>query len=167
MQNVGWVDLTLLVILALSVLIGLFRGFVFEVLSLLGWVVAYVAAQWLGPEVAPHLPVGTPGSGLNLGIAFAATFIVVLIVWSLLARLVRLLIQATPLTVPDRVLGAGFGALRGVVLLLALATVVAMTPAVRSTSWQASQGAGWLQSLLMELKPVLPRAVTQHLPESV
>ena len=45
----GWVDITLAVVLLASVLIGLVRGLVFEVLSLAGWVVAYVAAQWLAP----------------------------------------------------------------------------------------------------------------------
>lgn len=163
----GWVDIVLLSVLALSVVIGLLRGFVFEVLSLLGWVVAYFAAQWFGPDLAPQLPVGSPGSALNLGAAFAITFIAALVVWSLAARGVRLLIKATPLSVPDRVLGAGFGALRGTVLLLALATVVAMTPAVRSSAWQASQGAGWLHAMLNELKPVLPTAVAQHLPERI
>jgi len=163
----GWVDIALLSVLALSVVIGLWRGFVFEVLSLLGWVAAYFAAQWFGPEVAPHLPVGSPGSALNLGAAFAVTFIAVLIAWSIAARLVRLMIKATPLSLPDRVLGAGFGALRGAVLLLALATVVAMTPAVRSSAWQTSQGAGWLHAMLNELKPVLPTAVAQHLPERI
>jgi membrane protein required for colicin V production len=65
---------------------------------------------------------------------------------------------------PDRVLGAGFGALRGVIVLLALATVVALTPAVRSPAWQASYGAAWLDVMLQELKPVLPNEVAQHLP---
>jgi membrane protein required for colicin V production len=104
---------------------------------------------------------------MNLGAAFALTFIATLIVWSLAASLVRMLIKATPLSVPDRVLGAGFGALRGVVLLLALASLVAMTPAVRSPAWQASQGAGWLHAVLDELKPVLPTEVAQHLPERI
>jgi membrane protein required for colicin V production len=163
----GWVDIVLLTVLALSVIFGLLRGFVFELLSLLGWVVAYFAAQWFGPELAPHLPVGSPDSAMNLGAAFALTFIATLIVWSLAASLVRMLIKATPLSVPDRVLGAGFGALRGVVLLLALASLVAMTPAVRSPAWQASQGAGWLHAVLDELKPVLPTEVAQHLPERI
>ncbi|HEX3140656.1 MAG TPA: CvpA family protein, partial [Rhizobacter sp.] len=60
-----WVDIVLASVLALSVIVGLVRGFVFEVLSLLGWFVAYFAAQWLTPDVAPHIPVGKPGSGIN------------------------------------------------------------------------------------------------------
>ena len=95
---------------------------------------------------------------------FAITFIAALILWGLAARLVRLLISATPLSLPDRVLGAGFGALRGVIVLLALATVVALTPAVKAPAWRASYGAAWLDEMLQELKPVLPNEVAQHLP---
>ena len=164
LRTLGWVDLTLLAVLALSIVIGLVRGLVFEVLSLLGWVAAYFAAQWLGPEVAPYVPIGTPGSALNQGAAFALTFIASLIVWGLGARLVRLLISTSPLSLPDRVLGAGFGALRGMVLLLAIATVVALTPAVRAPAWRTSHGAAWLDALLQELKPMLPNEVAQHLP---
>jgi membrane protein required for colicin V production len=160
----GWVDGLLLAVLALSVVVGLWRGLVFEVLSLLGWVAAYIAAQVFGSDVAAHLPIGSPGSALNLGAAFAVTFIGALIVWSLASRLVRLLVHATPLSLIDRVLGAGFGLLRGGVLLLALATVVSLTPAARSPAWQSSQGAAWLQAMLQELKPVLPFEVARHLP---
>ena len=160
----GWVDWALLAFLALSVATGLWRGLVFEVMSLLGWVVAYVLAQMFSPQVAAELPFGAPGSALHQGVAFAITFVVVLIAWSLVARLVRLAIHATPLTVIDRLLGAGFGLLRGAVLLLAIATLVAFTPAVRSPPWQNSYGAAWLAVVLHGLKPVLPADVARHLP---
>ena len=45
LNGLGWVDLTLLALLGVSVLIGLARGLVFELMSLVGWVVAYVVAQ--------------------------------------------------------------------------------------------------------------------------
>lgn len=160
----GWVDWTLLAVLALSVVVGLWRGLVFELMSLVGWVVAYVAAQLYALQVAPHLPIGLPGSALNLGAGFAVTFVGVLIGWTLLARLVRLLLHATPLTLIDRTLGAAFGLVRGGVLLLALATLVAFTPAARSQPWQDSQGAAWLRVALQGIKPVLPADVARHLP---
>lgn len=160
----GWVDWALAGLLALSIVVGLWRGLVFEVLSLVGWVAAYVAAQVLGSTVAPMLPLGSPGSALNQGAAFALVFVLALIVWALASRLLRLVIHATPLQVVDRVLGAGFGLLRGAVLLLALATVVSLTPAARSAAWQHSQGAAWLGAMLQSLKPVLPESLAQHLP---
>lgn len=162
--TLGWVDWALLTVLVLSLAVGLWRGLVFEVLSLLGWVAAYVAAQVFAPAVAAWLPVGAPGSALNQGAAFAATFVAALVVWAIGARLLRALIHATPLQAIDRVLGAVFGLLRGAVLLLAVATVVALTPAARAPAWQHSQGAAWLGALLVGLKPVLPVAVARHLP---
>ena len=163
MDTIGWVDWVLLAVLLASIVVGLVRGLVFEVLSLLGWVAAYIAAQMFSTEVAPHLPIGAPGSALNQGASFAVTFLFALVVWMLLARLVRLIVHATPLTLIDRTLGGVFGLVRALVLLLAVATVVSFTPAVRASSWQASHGAAWLGVLLSGLKPVLPPAVARHL----
>ncbi len=162
--GLSWVDGSLLAVLVVSVLIGLVRGFVFECLALAGWVVAWFAAQWAAPTVAPHIPLGSAGSGLNLGAAFALTFVAAVVVWTLLARLIRMLIHATPLSIPDRLLGAGFGVLRGGVLLLALASVVTLTPAAQSTSWRSSHGARWLGQALQVLKPLLPDRAAGLLP---
>lgn len=161
--QIGWVDAALLAVLMVSVVVGLLRGFVFEVLSLAGWIAAWFAAQWFAPVAAPHVPVGAPGSALDLGVAFAAVFIVALIVWAVAARLIRLLIHATPLSVPDRGLGAVFGALRGVILLLAVAAVIGLTPAVKSSAWQQSRGAGVLAAMLEGLMPLLPPQVAGQL----
>ena len=161
---IGGVDAGLLAVLVLSMIVGLVRGLVFEMLSVFGWFAAYFAAQWLTPEVAPYIPVGEPGSSLNHGAAFACTFIAALIVWGLAARLLRMLIRATPLSLLDRLLGAGFGLVRGMIVLLALATVVGLTPLMKSVAWQQSIGAVWLQSVLRGLKPVLPPDISRHLP---
>jgi membrane protein required for colicin V production len=155
----GWIDWALLAVLALSMLVGIVRGFAFEVLSLAGWLLAWFGAQWLAPELAPHLPVGSPGSALNHAAAFVAGFIAVLLGCALLARLVRMLVHATPLSLADRALGAGFGLARGALLLLAVAMVVALTPLASSASWQASPGARWLSAALAGLQPLLPEAM--------
>jgi membrane protein required for colicin V production len=164
MGALGWIDISLLGVLLLSLVLGLWRGFVLEVLALLGWVVAYLAAQWLAPLWAKHVPLGEPGSSLNFAAAFAVAFIAVLVSWGLASRVLRLLINATPLRGADRVLGAAFGLLRGVVLLLALTTVVALTPAATSPEWHRSQGAQWLAVALQGLKPLLPPDIAQFLP---
>ena len=152
----SWVDWLLVAVLLASVLIGLVRGFVFEVLSLVGWIVAWIAAQWAGPSLAPHLPLGTPGSALNIGTAFVLVFIATLIIWTLLAKVARMMIHATPLSLIDRLLGAGFGLLRGAVLLLVAATLITYTPAAQSQAWRTSQGARWLGLALQAIKPILP-----------
>jgi membrane protein required for colicin V production len=162
----GWVDWVLLAVLVVSVCVGLWRGLVFEVLSLVGWVVAFIAAQALAPFAAAYVPIGVQGSALNHGVGFFATFVLALVLWALASRLVRLLIHATPLQPVDRVLGGAFGLARGAVLLLAVATVVMLSPAQRSTAWQQSRGAAWLATALQGLKPLLPDAVARQLPTS-
>jgi len=166
-SGIGLVDLAMLAVLGVSVVIGLVRGLLFEVMSLVGWVIAYVAARWFAPDLAAQLPIGTAGSHLNHGLAFAGIFVATVIAWSLLARLVRLLLHATPLSLIDRVGGGAFGLLRGGLLLLVLATVVRYSPAAQSPLWQASVGAGWLAQVLAALQPLLPADVGPWLPEGL
>ena len=165
-RGFNWVDFALLAAVLLSILVGIWRGFVFEVLSLAGWVAAFVAAQLWGNNVAAWLPVGTPGGALNHGVGIAATFLAALIVWGIASRLVRMLVRATPLSSVDRVLGSLFGLGRAAVLGLVIATVVLMTPAARSADWQRSYSGPLLTQWVMSLKPMLPTDVAKHLPSS-
>lgn len=159
----SWIDWAFIVLVSLSVVVGLVRGLLYEVMALLGWVVAYVAAHALGPQVAPALPLGTPGSALNTVTGFVAVFIATLIVWSLLSWAVRKLVQASPLNPLDRALGAVFGLLRGVLVALVVATAVNLTPLAESPAWQASRSAAGLDRMLDGLRPLLPPEVARHL----
>jgi membrane protein required for colicin V production len=159
--DLGWVDIGLAAFLAVSVIVGLLRGFVFELLSLVGWFVAYFVARWFAPVAQQWIHVGEPGAALNHGVAFAAVFLAALISWGLAARLVRALIRATPLSSIDRLLGAAFGFARGVLALLVVATVIGVSPWNQSTAWRGSQGAVWLDAVLRQLKPLFKNDVSQ------
>jgi membrane protein required for colicin V production len=160
------VDLALLAWLVLSVLIGVARGFVFEVVSLLGWVVAAFGAYWVAPLLAPVVPTAKAGSLLSDAALFLCAFVALWLAWSLGARLLRLALHATPLRLPDRVLGAGFGLVRGIVVLLLVAAVIVFTPLASSPAWQRSQLVPWLNGALQDLDALLPAAVLQRLPGS-
>ena len=159
--DIGWVDIAMCAFLALSVIVGLTRGVVFELLSLTGWFAAYFAARWFAPFVLPYIQVGTPGSNLNQGLALVSVFIAALVTWSLVARLVRLLIRATPLSALDRLIGSVFGLLRGMLVLMVVVLIVGVTPAAKSAAWHRSQGAVWLNAAVQEVKPWLPFQVIQ------
>lgn len=161
---IGWVDAALLALLLVSVVIGLWRGLLFELMSLAGWIVAYIAAQLLGAELAPYIPFGAPGSALQLAAAFVIVFVLALVVWSLLSSLLRRLMQASPLSGLDRLLGGAFGLLRGLLVALAIATVVQLTPFAKSPPWQASYGVVGLETLLAGVRPWLPADIAKHLP---
>ncbi len=158
-------DLLLLVGLGLSVVVGAWRGLVKETLSLAGWGVSYFSAQWFGTGMGANLPVGQPGERLNVLAGMIVVFVLAWLVWALISWALTQVVRASPLIAPDRVLGAGFGLLRGVVVALAVVTLVGMTPVAKWPSWQASRGVAWMQVLLKGLRPVLPEQVIQFLPE--
>jgi len=164
-DDVGWVDLSLFGMIVVSVLVGLWRGLVFEVLAVLGWIVAYFAAQWFAPELAPHLSIGAVNSALNQVAAFAVVFVMTVVVWSIATRLVSMLVRAAPvISTADRLMGAAFGLLRAMVLLLAISTVIDLTPLVRTNAWQQSRVAVWSNEVFQNIKHVFPADFVRYFP---
>ena len=160
--QLGWVDIALLAVSGLSVLVGLWRGFVFEIVSLLGWLVAFVIANSAGPFLADFVPVASSPE-VKLWIAYIVVFVVILITCTLLACMLRALVAATPLSFVDHLLGGVFGAARGVLVCVVVATLVMLSPYATSTTWKKSHGALWLGLALEGLKPVLPQSLNVHI----
>ena len=166
-MELSWVDLALAALLLISIGIGLWRGLVFEVMSLLGWVVAYFVASPLAPVVEALLPEDKFSPAVLHVVALVVAFLFVLVVWSVAAQLVKTLIHATPLSALDRLGGAGFGALRGLCLALLLALVIGASPVAESATWQASRAAPVLSGLLRDLAPLLPEPVSRFVSRSM
>lgn len=160
MLTLDWI---LLGVLLVSLLVGAWRGLVYEVLSLLNWLAAFVLAQWLAADVATRLPMGNASEPVRYAAGFVLVFIATLFMLGLVATLVSKLISAVGLRPVDRILGALFGALRGVVLLLAVAAVVSMLPFKSFNTWRTSVGAQLLTATLHTLKPVLPDEFGKYL----
>jgi len=157
------VDWIFCAVLLASLLLGLWRGLVFEVLSLCGWIVAFVLAQWWAPVVAEHLPLGDPGDSARYAAGFVIVFVAGAFACGLVASLMRRLVSTVGLRPVDRTLGAAFGLARGALLLLVAAVVVQVTSLHASPWWQQSQVAPLLQVALEGLKPALPEAFAQFL----
>ena len=143
---------------------GAVRGLSSEVMALLGWMLAYGAAQAWGPTAQPWVPVGAAGSDVQTAAAFAAVFLATLVAWTLLTWVVRKMVQASPLHLLDRALGVVFGAVRAVVIGLVLVTLVAMTPWAQAPLWQQSRAVAALGQVLHALTPWLSPDLLRHLP---
>lgn len=150
-------------VLVFSLLLGALRGLVYEVLSVLGWAASFYAAQWFAPQVATWLPLQSASNTLRYAAAFVLVFIAAVFVAGLLAALVKKLVDAIGLRPVDRTLGAAFGVLRGVIMLLAATVVVNMTALKSSDWWLASKGAPVLTATLGSLKPLLPEQFANYL----
>lgn len=156
-------DWVLLAVLVLSLLVGLWRGLVFEVLSLLGWIAAFFLAQVFASDVADWLPLSTASPPVRFAAAFVLTFVSAVFLAGLMAALLKKLVAAVGLRPVDRVLGGLFGVVRGVVLLLVATVAIQMTPLHTSSWWQESRGAPILSAALQGLKPALPAQFARYL----
>jgi membrane protein required for colicin V production len=164
MQMFTAVDWILLAVLGLSLLLGMWRGIVHEVLSLVGWVAAFYVSQMYAPLAAAWLPMEGSSQMLRYAAGFVVVFIAVLVVTVLVSWVVKKLVSAVGLGPLDRLLGSLFGLLRGVVILLAVTVLVGMTPMRETEAWKQAQGSQWLQQFLHVLKPVLPADFGKYLP---
>ena len=156
-------DWAFLAVLAVSLIIGAWRGLVYEVLSVLGWALSFYLAQWFAPDLADRLPLQGASEPVRYAAAFVLVFVVAVLLAGLLAVLFKKMVEAIGLRPVDRTLGAAFGLVRGVILLLALTVVVNMTAFKSSFWWQQSQGAEVLTAALKGLKPVLPEQFAKYL----
>lgn len=152
-------------VLLASMLLGAWRGLVFEVLSLVSWVAAFVLAQWLAGDVAQRLPMGGASDLLRYAAGFMVVFVVAVMVGGLIAALLKKLMSAVGLRPVDRALGAVFGTIRGTLLLLVATVLVGTTPVKSSVAWQESVGVGIAGTVLKGLRPVLPPELGKFFPD--
>jgi membrane protein required for colicin V production len=117
----NYVDLGVLIVVGISALLGLSRGFVREVLGIAAWGLAAWAAYQFGGVLVPHVAKILGNEALlNTGVAYAAVFIACLIAASIAANLVGRLVRLSLVSGLDRTLGMAFGAARGAVLAIAV-----------------------------------------------
>jgi len=116
-------DALILLVIAISALLSLRRGFTREAFSLLTWVAAFVVARLFGPslELLLENTIDTPSA--RIATAFAVLFAATLVVGALINHLLGELVRVTGLSTTDRLFGMVFGAVRGVLLVIVLVAV--------------------------------------------
>jgi len=160
-------DWAFIAVLLFSMLLGAWRGLVYEVLSVVSWIAAFVLAQMFAPDAAHYLPLQGSSEVVQYAAGFGVVFIVCAFVGGLLAFLVSKLVAAMGLAPVDKLLGAGFGAVRGIVLVLAATVVVGMTPLHTQAWWAEATGPHIASAVLRGLKPMLPQEFGKYLPIEV
>lgn len=156
-------DFCVVGILAASLLLGLWRGLVSEVLALAAWLLALIAGKMFAAEVAPVLAGLIKDATLQVIVAFALIVVAVILLVALLRLLLRELLKAAGLGVTDRLLGACFGLGRGLVIVLLGVLVAGMTSLPRASWWQESIMAPPLETAVMAAKPWMPAAMAKRI----
>jgi membrane protein required for colicin V production len=158
-----WVDYVIVAILALSAVIGLARGLIREVLSLIIWVVAVLVAWTFYHSVADQLTPWLSTPSVRIGVAFVILVLVVLILGAILGQILTTLVDKTGLTGTDRLLGVVFGAARGALLVALLVYLAALTPMPEDLWWKESRLIGHFQTLADRVLALIPPEVETKL----
>ncbi len=149
-------DFVIIAVVLISALIGLFRGFVKEVLSLINWLAALLVAWFFAPTTAVMLEQWIASPTLRLVLAFAGLFLVTLLTATILSHFLHRLVVRGGLKGTDRSLGVLFGIARGVVILTVAVLLAGTTTIPQETWWQGSLLIGYLEGVATTVVAYLP-----------
>lgn len=157
-----WLDIAILVVVGLSALISLIRGFVREAFSLAVWVLAFWVAWSFFRDLEVPLRPWLDSPTLRLGLAFALLMIVTLVLGGLVNYLIIQLVERTGMSGTDRLIGMVFGTARGVLLVAVLVLLAGLTPLPSEGWWFESNLVGYFEELALWLRDLLPPEMAER-----
>lgn len=161
LETIGIIDLIFISILAISTLIGLIRGVIREVLSLVG----LAASIYLAFTFADKLSKQYTSKFLEEPqISYIVTFVLIIVATLFCVTLINLffsqLLKASGLSFVNRFFGAMFGLIRGAVFCSILVMVMGFVPGMSSKTW-------WQASTLAPIFKNLTKATFKYLPKEI
>ena len=157
-------DYLVLAIIGVSAVLGFMRGLIKEVLSMIAYVAAFIAALWWGPSVSLWLGPWVANDLLRVVLSYGCVFILVLLLVGLVNVTLAALIDRTGLTPADSGMGVLFGLVRGLFFVLVLVGLAGHTPLINEMWWKESSFAPLAMHTIQQIKPMLPAAFTSWLP---
>lgn len=131
----NWLDVVLLILMLLSVVAAFRKGLTREIVGLISCLAALVLGAWFYGMVGGVLEPYVSSRGVANFCGFLIVFCGVMLAGSLAGLLLGRLLKVVGLSFFDRLLGAGFGAVRGLLLAVALVlALMAFTPGVKADS---------------------------------
>ncbi|MDR1646796.1 MAG: CvpA family protein [Zoogloeaceae bacterium] len=155
-------DYAFLAIVCASLLLGLWRGVVGELIALAAWILAFFAARVLGAEVGATFT-GIGDATLRLLAGYVAVFVGVLVLMALGRLAISSMVRALGLTVSDRILGLLFGLARGLGIVLILVALGGMTEAPKQDWWAKAHFSPPCEIAVLALKHWLPADIAQRI----
>lgn len=156
-------DYAVLVIVVASAMLGLWRGVVSELLALVAWVAAFMAARTWAEAAGGHLAGLVTDATLRYAAGFVVVLLMVLVVFAVGRFVLSLLLRAVGLGLADRLLGAGFGVLRGGLIAFVMVLVAGMTSLPKTVWWREAMLAPPLETAVIAAKPWLPAEVAKRI----
>lgn len=136
MSEIDWI---IIAVFAVSTLVGLVRGVVREVLSIIGWIAGLMLALAFAGDLARMIPLRSLGLLPRVLIASVVLVVGTLFVVGLAGMLLRKLLRVAEISAEDRLFGGIFGFFRGMVIVCAAIFFFGMITSIKdSRPWQES-----------------------------
>lgn len=158
MADFNWVDYLILTVFFISILVGLARGIVREILAVFSWIGAYIVASLFANQLATVFTTSHAGQSVisgttsavgldttqsvsivSIGLSFVCLFLATLMVGALIGRTISSAVESGGIGVANRLFGGVFGFLRGFLVNLMIVFVVQLTTFDKDPMWTSSR----------------------------
>jgi len=156
-------DFVVLGVIALSLSIGVWRGVVSEILALIAWVAAFLAARAWGARVGDLTATGLVDPMWRHIAGFLEVFVGVLVLFALARWLMALMLKAVGLRPLDRMLGAFFGMARGLLVVWLGVLLSGFTSLPQEPWWRQAVLAPPFETAVLAAKPWLPQDLANRI----
>ena len=126
-MQLQWIDIAIIAVIGLSILTGLFRGFVKELVALCVWVIAMWLAFNYCQSLDPWLKSYIKEDSARTAIGFVIILFTVLLVGGVINAILSFILKRAGLSGTDKTLGMVFGFTRGVFIVALIMLAVKMT----------------------------------------
>ena len=159
----NWFDLAIIGVVLIFFVIGIVRGFIREVLSLLSWILAFWVAFTFADPISHIFQAYIEAPVLRIVASFAALFVSTLILLTVISFLIHKLLSVSGIKGTDRALGGLFGGVKGLVIIALLMLFAHETVLPQEKWWRNSLLAGHFQPLVLIIRDLLPPDMTRRL----
>ncbi len=155
-MNMPLIDIIIIAFFAISILIGIYRGFVKEVLSVTSWALAAVVAFRFGEQATVFVKPYISQAPLDLAVAYVGVFLIALIAFSVISHIISQIFNSSGMTGFDRSLGSVFGVIRAAIV-VAIMIMIGRFMALDNQQWWLDSGLlDYFEPLVEWLKSFMP-----------
>ena len=166
-MDFNYIDITIIVIILITALIGFMRGFVWMAIFLATWTAAILLGYTYKEQVASMLPVKLDSEAMLLGLAFLLIFIGTLIAGAIINYLFSKAVSAIGLGTFDRILGMGLGIILGALGVTLVTMLLSFTELPTQDAWGKSKLLPKFKEAEAWIKTIVPNSVNELIDSNI
>lgn len=157
-MSLSALDWIIIAILGFSTIVGFFVGFIRSILSVMVWIAAVVASIYMGPALASSFSSITSNTDIQLWLSYGVVFIVTALIGWVVKMIAGLMLSMSRPSFINNMLGAGFGLIRGVLLVVIFMWFVLLSGSIQTLFYQSSHLAPFFMGMTNEVVNLFPDA---------